>query len=321
MKELILQSLRQERQISGEELGRKLNISRTAVWKHINELRSQGYQINSSPRVGYSLVKSTELLLPEEIQLDLNTQIMGKQVEHYNEVSSTQDIAAEMARSGTAEGTIIIAEMQKTGRGRRGRRWVSPPGGGIYFSLILRPNLKPFQAMQIPLIAGVAVTKAIKATVPLQPEIKWPNDIIICHKKVGGILTEMSSEIDVINHIVLGIGLNVNIPGSLLAEQTAGIATSLIHEYGEKVSRVKLIQCFLYEFESIYRKYLASGFKAIREEWMANSHTMGARVRVNDRGREFEGKAFDLDNDGFLWVRRDSGDVSRIVSGDVSFCN
>ncbi len=321
MRELILKTLQQERHISGEELGKRLNVSRTAVWKHINELRNRGYKIDSSPKSGYSFIKSTHLLLPEEIGLGLNTQIMGKHIVHYDEVSSTQDIAAELARGGAAEGTLVIAEMQTKGRGRKGRSWVSLPEGGIYLSLILRPNLIPSQIVQIPLIAGVALTKAIKETVPLQPMIKWPNDIIIGKKKVGGILTEMSSEIDGVNYVVLGIGLNVNIPASLLAEQTAGIATSLIDEYGVYTSRAKLVQCFLSEFEIIYTKFLASGFSSVRDEWKALNNTIGSWVKVSDGGEEIEGEALDIDNDGFLLVRKESGDVSRIISGDVSFSN
>lgn len=321
MRELILKTLQQERHISGEELGKRFNISRTAVWKHINELRNRGYKIDSSPKSGYSFIKSTQLLLPEEIGLGLNTQIMGKHIVHYDEVSSTQDIAAELARGGAAEGTLVIAEMQKGGRGRKGRSWVSLPEGGIYLSLILRPNLMPSQIVQIPLIAGVALTRAIKETVPLQPMIKWPNDIIIGKKKVGGILTEMSSEIDGVNYVVLGIGLNVNIPASLLAEQTAGIATSLIDEYGAYISRAKLVQCFLSEFEIIYTKFLASGFSSVRDEWKALNNTIGSWVKVSDGGEEIEGEALDIDNDGFLLVRKESGDVSRIISGDVSFTN
>jgi len=321
MRELILKTLQQERHISGEELGKRLNVSRTAVWKHINELRNRGYKIDSSPKLGYSFIKSTHLLLPEEIGLGLNTQIMGKHIVHYDEVSSTQDIAAELARGGAAEGTLVIAEMQTKGRGRKGRSWVSLPEGGIYLSLILRPNLMPSQIVQIPLIAGVALTKAIKETVPLQPMIKWPNDIIIGKKKVGGILTEMSCEIDGVNYVVLGIGLNVNIPASLLAEQTTGIATSLAAEYGEHTSRAKLVQCFLSKFEIIYTKFLASGFISVRDEWKALNNTIGSWVKVSDGGEEIEGEALDIDNDGFLLVRKESRDISRIISGDVSFSN
>jgi len=318
MRDIILKTLKQEKRISGQELGKRLNISRTAVWKHINELRNRGYQIDSSPKSGYSFIKNTPLLLPEEIEPDLDTQLMGKHILHYDEVSSTQDIATELAIGGVPEGTLVITEMQTKGRGRKGRTWISLPEGGVYFSLILRPNVKPSQAAQIPLLAGVALIKAIKQITSLQPLIKWPNDIIIGKKKVGGILTEMSSEIDGVNYIVLGIGLNVNTPSSLLAEQTAGIATSLIDEYGEYISRAKLVQSFLSEFEIIYKKYLAAGFTSIREEWQALNNTIGSWVRVSDGVKDIEGQAIDIDNDGFLLVKKRNGDISRIISGDVS---
>jgi BirA family biotin operon repressor/biotin-[acetyl-CoA-carboxylase] ligase len=319
MRELILQTLQRERHISGEELGKRLNISRTAVWKHINELRKKGYQIESSPKSGYTFIKNTSLLLPEEIGLGLNTQIMGKCVFHYDEVASTQDIAAEMARLGATEGTLVIAETQNNGRGRKGRNWISLKEG-IYLSLILRPNLLPSKVVQIPLIAGVALTKAIRETVPLQPTIKWPNDILINKRKVGGILTEMNSEIDGVNYVILGIGLNVNMP-SPLVEQAAFVPTSLIDESGAYTSRVKLLQCFLYEFEIIYTKYLNLGFSSVRDEWKALNNTIGSRVKISDGEKEIEGEALDIDNDGFLLVRKEGGDISRIISGDVSFIN
>jgi BirA family transcriptional regulator, biotin operon repressor / biotin---[acetyl-CoA-carboxylase] ligase len=320
-RELVLKSLQQEQHVSGEALGRKLNISRTAVWKHIKELRKRGYQIESSPKSGYTFIKSTTLLLPEEIKLDLNTKNMGQHVVHYDEVSSTQDIAAQLARSGAAEGTLVIAEMQKKGRGRKGRSWASLPSGGIYLSLILRPNLMPSKVVQIPLIAGVAMTKAIRETVPLQTMIKWPNDILIGKKKVGGILTEMSSEIDGVNYVVLGIGLNVNMPASLFDEDISDIATSLIDECRKYTSRVKLVQSFLREFELIYKKYLAFGFSSVRDEWKIFNHTIGSQVKITDSGTDIEGEAIDIDNDGFLVVRKENGDIRRIISGDVSLRN
>ena len=319
MRELILKSLQIEGHISGEELGKRLNISRTAVWKHINELRKRGYQIESSPKKGYSFMKSTSLLLPEEIALGLNTKIVGKHVMHYDEVTSTQDVAAEMARSGAKEGTLVITEKQKKGRGRKGRSWVSLEGG-IYFSLILRPSLLPSKVAQIPLIAGIALTKAIRENVPLQPTIKWPNDILIGKKKVGGILTEMSSEIDGVNYVILGIGLNVNMPAPPV-EQAVFMPTSLIDESGAYISRVKLLQCFLYEFEIIYTKYLNFGFSSVRDEWKTLNNTIGSRVKIHDGEKEIEGEALDIDNDGFLLVRKEGGNISRIISGDVSFIN
>jgi BirA family biotin operon repressor/biotin-[acetyl-CoA-carboxylase] ligase len=321
MRELILEMLRQEKHISGEEIGKRLKISRTAVWKHVNELRKMGYEIQSSPKTGYTFKKSTNLLLPEEIEDGLNAQIMGKPVLYYNSVSSTQDIAAEMARNGASEGTLVIAETQDKGRGRKGRSWVSLPQGGIYLSLILRPNLMPSQVVQIPLIAGVALTKAIRETVSLQPMIKWPNDIIVGKKKVGGILTEMSSEIDGVNYVILGIGLNVNMPASVFSEDISNIATSLIDECGKYTSRVKLVQSFLSEFELIYTKFLAQGFGSVRDEWKELNNTIGSRVKITEGMTDIEGEAIDIDNDGFLLVRKENGDISRIISGDVSLRN
>ncbi len=319
MRELILKTLQQEKHISGEELGRRLNISRTAVWKHINELRSLGYQIESSTKTGYSFIKGTDLLLAGEIASGLDTQIMGKVVKHFDEVSSTQDIAAGLAREGAVEGTVVIAETQKNGRGRKGRYWLSLPAGGIYLSLILRPRLMPPQVVQIPLITAIAVARAIQNSVPLQARIKWPNDIMVANKKVGGILTELSAEIDSVNYVILGIGLNVNIPASLLPPRTTGAATSLMNECGLYTSRAQLVRSFLSEFERTYLQFLSGGFSSLRNEWKALNNTIGSQVKVNDGTHEFDGEAADIDDDGFLLVRRENGDLSRIISGDVSF--
>ncbi|MFC1977034.1 biotin--[acetyl-CoA-carboxylase] ligase [Chloroflexota bacterium] len=321
MRELILRALQQERHVSGEQLGKRLNISRTAVWKHVNELRKKGYQINSSPKLGYSFIKSTDLLLPEEIGLGLETLVIGKRILHHQEVTSTQDVAEQLARGGANEGTVVIAEMQTKGRGRKGRNWISPSDGGVYISIILRPNLLPSQIIQIPLIAAVAVSKAIQIATPLQPSIKWPNDIIIGGKKVAGILTEMSCETDGIHYVVLGIGVNVNTPRTLLATLTGGIADSLADECGEPVSRVMLVQYVLSEFESVYTQFLAFGFSSIREDWKRLNNTIGSWVKVSDGEEIVEGTAFDIDEGGFLLVRKENGDFERIISGDVLVSN
>jgi len=321
MRELILETLRREKHISGEEIGKQFKISRTAVWKHVNELRKMGYEIRSSPKIGYTFKKSPDLLLPEEIEHGLKTKFIGKHVVHYDTAFSTQDIAAEMARGGATEGTLVIAETQENGRGRKGRSWVSFPKGGIYLSLILKPNLMPSQVVQIPLIAGVAMTKAIRETVSLKPMIKWPNDIIIGKKKVGGILTEMSSEIDGVNYVVLGVGLNVNMPTSVFSEDIFDIATSLIFECGKNTSRTKLVQGFLCGFELIYTKFLVHGFGSVRDEWKELNNTIGSQVKISGNGKDIEGEAIDIDADGFLLVRKDNGNISRIISGDVSLRN
>ncbi len=318
MRELILKALREERHISGEQLAKRFSISRTAVWKHIKALRQKGYQINSSPRLGYSFVKGTNLLLREEIGSGLETSVIGKSIVHFDEVASTQLAAEKLASSGAEEGTVVIAEKQTSGRGRRGRSWVSPSGGGVYLSIILRPNLMPSQIVQIPLISGVAAVKAIKRVTQLQPTIKWPNDIFINERKVAGILTEMSCEIDKVNYVVLGIGVNVNTPGPLLDDLTGGIATSLAHEIGEPVSRVRFVQCLLNELEAAYMKFLASGFSPIRQEWKESNNTIGSWVKISEGQDEFEGEAIDIDDEGFLLVRKVNREVRRIVSGDVS---
>jgi BirA family transcriptional regulator, biotin operon repressor / biotin---[acetyl-CoA-carboxylase] ligase len=319
MRAMILNALRQEHYVSGEQLGKRLHISRTAVWKHINELRKNGYKIDSSPKLGYSLIEIPDLLLPDEISNGLETRVIGKNILHYSEVTSTQDIAAEFAQNGIAEGTVVIAETQTNGRGRKGRKWISPYEGGVYLSIVLRPNLTPLQTIQMPLIAGVAVRKAIRKTTRIDPRIKWPNDIIIGGKKVAGILTEMSCEIDLVNYVVLGIGLNVNTPKSVIEKIPGGIADSLANKCGELVSRVKLVQHLLNEFEDIYSEFQVNGFHSIREEWKISSNTIGSWVKISDGGDKegTEGRAFDIDEDGFLLVRKKSGDLVRVISGDV----
>ena len=321
MRKRILQALQQEPHLSGEELGQRLSISRTAVWKHINELRKQGYQIGSAPKRGYYFIKSTPLLLPEEIVNGLKTRTMGTNVIHYNEDVSTQDSAAELARNGAVEGTLVVAEMQTGGRGRKGRSWVSLPEGGVYLSLILKPDLNPSKVFQIPLVAGVAVVKAIRKVTPLEAKIKWPNDIIVGGRKAGGILTEMNAEIEKVNFVILGAGINVNIPAELLAKQTAGIATSLLAEYGQEVSRIKIIQSFLYEFETLYSEYLLSGFRPIREEWKKLNNTIGSQVKITDGSSDFEGTALDIDDEGFLLVKMNNGETRKVISGDVTVYN
>lgn len=318
MRDSILKALQEEGHVSGEQLGQRFNISRTAVWKHVNELRRIGYQIDSSPRTGYSFVKSPDLVIPQEIALGLDTGIMGRRFLYQEEVTSTQDIAEEAARKGAEEGVVVISERQTKGRGRKGRLWASPPREGVYFSVILRPNLRPNRIVQIPLLAGVAVCKAIRRVTPLEPRIKWPNDITIGGKKVAGILAEMSCDMDRVDHIVLGIGVNVNTRCSLLPEPTRGIATSLAERCGEYVSRVRLVQSILAEFDALYTAFLASGFDALREEWKALDSTVGSWVKVSDAEGEIKGKALDIDGEGFLLVRKEYGNVERVISGDVS---
>ncbi len=318
MREIILTALRENDYISGEHLAKKLGISRMAVWKHINELREKGYKIDSLPRRGYALVSRTTLLLPEEIKSNLNTNVMGKTIVHKYAVKSTQDIAEQLAREGATEGTVVVAEQQTQGRGRMDRYWASPGGVGIYLSLILKPDVSPRQFIQIPLVAGVALSLAIEQVSRLRPGLRWPNDIVLGGKKAAGILTEMSSEMDRIRYVILGIGVNVNTPKSRLPESIRDTATSMAVESGKRFSRVALVQCLLAEFEMLYDKYLSGGFAVIRGLWQSRNLTAGHLVKVTAGAREVAGEALDIDSEGFLLVRDRAGVVETILSGDVS---
>ncbi len=318
MRDLILKELKQQDHISGEQLAKQFNISRTAIWKHVNELRKMGYEIESHPHYGYALIKNTDLLVPEEITFELNTNVIGKRILHLSEVDSTQNIADKLAREGAEEGTCVIAEKQTSGRGRRSRNWASPFKDGVYISIILRPNLKPLHIIQIPLIAGVALVKAMEKTTSLTPSIKWPNDIFLSGRKVAGILTEVNCDIDTVHYIVLGIGINVNTRKTALPKEIKGTATSLSQECGHDISRVDFLKQLLLELETAYNEFVTNGFEAIGKQWMAYNNTIGSNIKVNDGQTEIEGKALRIDDDGFLIIKTDDGQTQRIISADIS---
>ncbi len=317
MREQILKLLKQNVYISGERIATNLSISRAGVWKHINLLRKKGYQIVSSPHKGYCLLQTADSIIPEAITIDLGTQKIGRRVIYYEELKSTQDVADRLARRGEGEGLVVISGRQTQGRGRKARAWLSPALGGIYLSIILKPNISPVNAVQIPMVAGVALARAIRMVTKLPAEIKWPNDIHIGERKVAGILTEINCEVDRVNYIILGIGINVNTEIASLAVQ-GNVATSLAHELGGNVSRVELIRKFLVEFEIIYFKFIRAGLDSLLSQWRSLNNTLGAQVKVSDEGFAVAGKALDIDGDGFLLVEDGSGKIHRIISGDVS---
>ncbi len=314
MKEQILNSLRKtDGYLSGEEISRGLKISRAAIWKHIHELRNDGYEIAAVPHLGYCLASLPDKLFPAEIQANLNTKILGKKIFHYEMVTSTMDIAFELGMEGAEEGTVIFSEGQQKGRGRMGRSWISPKGRGIYLSLILRPKILPNEAPKLTLLSGVAVSEAIRKITGLSPLIKWPNDILIDEKKVGGILTELNAETDRVKFVVLGIGINVNTKKTFLPKE----ATSLREELGRPVSRLDLARQILRDIERYYFLFQRQEFNRIIELWKHSSSTIGKRIKVASRKNVTEGIALDIDTDGALLVRKDSGFISRIISGDV----
>ncbi len=314
MNEKILAFLRdQTTYVSGEDISKRLGITRSAIWKHIQELRQQGYEILAVPHRGYELASSPDKLLPEEISFGLTTKIIGKQIMHHDMVNSTMDLAMEWGMKGALEGSVVCAEGQYKGRGRLGRSWASSKQKGIYLSLIVRPNIPLLESPKLTLLSAVAVCGAIRTMTKLDCRIKWPNDLIINNKKVGGILTEMNAEMDRVRFIVIGIGINVNAAESALPPK----ATSLQEQRGARISRVDLTRQILQSFEEEYVLFQQKGFKKVIEKWKKLSTTLGHRVKIVFHNEYIEGEALDLDSDGGLLVRRDSGFTEKVLVGDV----
>lgn len=320
MRKEILELLRQagNQYISGEEIAGRLGVSRTAVWKHIRELRDSGYEIVSQSRSGYSLKEAPDRLLASEIQHNLNTKCIGSNFICHDSIASTNDEAKTLALNGAIEGTVVVAEQQNGGKGRLDRKFFSPPGKGIWFSVILRPPFLPQEAPKCTLLAAVAVARAMQEF-NLQANIKWPNDIMFENKKLVGILTEMNAEMERINYIVIGIGINVNIMPEEFPQDIRDTATSLAIMKGEKLPRVKFFQAVLRALDALYLEVLADGFCVVMQEWRKYSITLGQKVRVIGArdGEVFLGTAADIDAEGALLVETENG-CRRVLAGDVS---
>jgi len=317
MQEKILDFLKRKQDyVSGEEISHRLGVSRQALWKHIQEFKDIGYDIVAVPHLGYRLVSVPDRLLPCEISRRLNTKFIGKKIYYFDGVSSTMDIAIELGIKGSAEGTLILAEAQIKGRGRLGRQWFSPKYKGIYLSLILKPKILPHQASVLTLVSAVSICEAIKEITGLDAQIKWPNDILVHHKKLGGILTELNAEMDEIRFVVVGIGLNVNNDKKSL---TSG-ATSLKEQKKEGINRIELLREILRKIETNYLSFQEKGSQPILEKWRDYNITLGKRVKVLSHREHIEGVAVDIDTDGGLLVRKDSGLTQKVTAGDVVHC-
>lgn len=301
--------------VSGEALSKKLGISRTAVWKHINVLRQEGYDIESVNKKGYRLISSpNDLLNPQNIYHNLKTEIIGKNIIHLESVDSTNDYLKKIGND-VQEGTVVISEEQTKGKGRLGRNWQSKSKEGIWMSIILKPEIVPYKAPFITLIAGAAIVKALNGLqVPVK--IKWPNDIIINNKKVSGILTELSAEIERVNYVVVGIGMNVK--NLYFDKELEEKATSLYKE-NYYLSRVELVSQIIYEFEKLYKNYIENNNK---EETLRICKEYSAVLNkdvyiIKDDKKELV-KCIDISNDGNLIVRDSNDTIQEILSGEVS---
>lgn len=301
--------------LSGEQISNKFGVTRSAIWKQINAIRNMGYVIKSSPRLGYCLEKSPDFLFPEEIWSRCSLSALGSKIYYYTVTGSTNEDAKKLAQDGVPHGTLVIAEKQQKARGRLGRAWDSP-NGGLWFTLILRPCLAPMDAPKLTILTAVAVAEAIIHTTGIDAKIKWPNDILIDGKKVCGILTEMSTEMDAINHVIIGVGINVN--NSDFPEELKDKGTSLRQVKGEKVSRIQVLSSLLERFEHYYVKAETEGFKEVLESWRSLCTTLGQKVKITGQKENFEGIALDIDESGALLIKTGDGKVVRILSGDVS---
>ena len=323
MRKKILDFLKNNRNdfISGEKIANKFNISRTAVWKHIQTLRKNGYDIVSRENSGYMLKQTTDLLLPEEIQSNLKTKIIGKNFSYHDTVDSTNRIAKELAAADAVDGTVVVAEQQFSGKGRLGRSFFSPKSKSILCSIILHPKFLPHEAAKCTLMAAVAVANAM-IRFNLKPEIKWPNDILYDGRKIVGILTEISAEISKINYIIVGIGINVNINRDEFPEELRDIAASLSELKGDKISRIEFFKAMLEEFDKLYIESNEKGFKNILNQWRNHNITLGKNIRVIPAGSddEFNAIAEDIDDEGALIVKTENG-LEKVYAGDVSIRN
>ncbi|HTV63619.1 MAG TPA: biotin--[acetyl-CoA-carboxylase] ligase [Verrucomicrobiae bacterium] len=305
--------------VSGAELAGQLRISRAAVWSRIEELRALGYEIEAGPHFGYRLVGEPDALHADDLLARLGKmKIIGRDIRVFEQTTSTNDVVEKLARDGVREGTVVFAESQTRGRGRLGRKWLSPARRGLWFSILLRPNLRPQETTQLTVASAVALRRAIASETGLNPEIKWPNDVLVAGKKIAGILTEMSAELDKVRYAILGIGIDVNLTAAEFPPELKKLATSLRIETGAPVSRPALATAILRELDSVYSDVCAGKFSDIADEWEEHCATIGNNVAVQIGDRKIRGRAESLDDGGALLLRTEYGQLEPIFGGDVT---
>ncbi len=305
--------------VSGAELSQLLGVSRAAVWARIEDLRMLGYDIEASPHLGYRLLNTPDVLHADDLISRLGkNKVIGRDIQVFEETTSTNDVVEKLARDGVREGAVVFAESQTKGRGRLGRKWVSPAKKGLWFSILLRPNLRPPEATQLTVAAATGVRRGIEKFTGLKPVIKWPNDILFSGKKVAGILMEMSAELDRVKYVILGIGVDVNLNAGEFPAELRKIATSIKAEGGKTVSRSELAVAILEELDHDYARICSGQFPAVADEWEKHGVTIGSDVVIHIGDRQIRGRAESLDDDGALLLRTMHGHLERIVGGDVT---
>ncbi len=305
--------------LSGQDLSDVLRISRVAVWKHIKKIQELGYTVESKQKLGYKLTENSEKLLPWEITLGLKTKFIGKQAYYFDSTDSTQNQALKMSDIEENNGAIIVAEKQTGGKGRSGRKWVSPKGG-IWFSIILHPKFDISITTLFPIASALALSLAIEKTLQIFPELKWPNDLTMKGKKLAGMLVDVSLESNKIENLVLGVGINFDVDVKQIEKILKGTpnfyGVATLSEHKSKIRSVELVQSFLIELERIYKLLNTKQTKKIISEWTKRSSTIGKNVRLNTIDGEVKGKAIRIDEDGALVISNNNL-TTRVIAGDI----
>lgn len=305
--------------LSGQDLSDVLRISRVAVWKHIKKIQELGYNVESKQKLGYKLISNSELLLPWEITSNLKTKIMGKQAYYFDSIDSTQNQALKMAQDVANDGTIIVASEQTGGKGRDGRKWMSPKGG-IWISIILHPKFDISITTLFPIASSLALSLAIEKIFSIKPELKWPNDLTINGKKVAGMLVDVSLESNRIENLVLGVGINFDVNVKQIEKSLKGTpnfyGVASLSDQKQNIKPIQLVQTFLLELEKIYKALNERQIKKIISEWTSRSSTIGKNVELNTADSKIKGKAMKIDDDGALIVS-ENNKIHKVIAGDI----
>jgi len=305
--------------LSGQDLSDVLKISRVAVWKHIKKIRELGYKIESKQKLGYRLESNTNRLLPWEITSGLKTKVLGKRAYYFELIDSTQNEAMKMAKNPANNGAILIAKKQTEGKGRLGRKWISPKGG-IWLSIILQPQFDISVITLFPMASALALSNAIEKTLKIKTELKWPNDITLNGKKVAGMLVDASIESNKIENIVLGVGINFDVDTKLIEKMLKNTpnfyGVSSLSGQNKKINPVLLVQSFLNELEVICNLLNSKETKKLIKNWTLKSSTIGQIVELNTKDGKIKGKAIKIDDDGALIVSNNKKNI-RIIEGDI----
>lgn len=302
---------------SGQELCNKLNVSRTAIWKNINILKEDGYEIDSVTNKGYMITSYPDVVTGNEIESRIGTKIIGKKIVYEETVDSTNTLARKYADKGADHGTVFVAETQQQGKGRRGRKWESPKGTGVWMSILLKPEIETVNASMLTLVAALAGVEGINECLGVDSKIKWPNDLVLDNKKICGMLTEMSTEIETINYVIVGIGINVNT--EQFPEEIDNVATSLSIQFGKKINRAGIICSVLEKFEYYYNIFLETeDLSALMDIYNERLINIGKQVKLIRKNEEVIRVSHGINKLGELLVEDEENNIEEIMSGEVS---